>query len=71
MSRQLTYIARRLSPLVKGVYSRDEGGAVVGLPVVADTSSTNVAGALKGAAAGGAVAGIAGMVAGGIIGSRT
>ena len=36
MSRQFTYIARRLSPLVKGVYSRDEGGTVQGLPVIAE-----------------------------------
>ena len=36
MARQLTYIARRLSPLVKGVYSRDEGGSVQGLPVVSN-----------------------------------
>ena len=33
MSRQLTYIARRTSPLVKGVYSRDENGGVTGQSV--------------------------------------
>lgn len=33
MSRQLTYIARRISPLVKGVYSRDENGSVSGQSV--------------------------------------
>lgn len=33
MSRQLTYIARRISPLVKGVYSRDEKGTVSGQSV--------------------------------------
>jgi len=31
MERQMTFIARRVSPLIKGVYSRDEGGAVKGL----------------------------------------
>jgi hypothetical protein len=31
MERQMTYIARRISPLIKGVYSRDQGGAVKGL----------------------------------------
>lgn len=35
MERQITYIARRISPLVKGVYSRDERGNVKGQPVVA------------------------------------
>lgn len=35
LERQMTYIARRLSPLVKGVYSRDKGGDVKGLPVYA------------------------------------
>lgn len=34
MSRQLTYIARRISPLVKGVYYRDENGTVSGQSVV-------------------------------------
>ena len=34
MSRQLTYIARRISPLVKGVYFRDENGSVSGQSVV-------------------------------------
>ena len=36
MSRQLTYIARRVSPMTKGVYQRDEGGTVHGMPVVAE-----------------------------------
>jgi hypothetical protein len=31
MERQMTYIARRVSPLIKGVYSREEGGNVKGL----------------------------------------
>lgn len=35
LERQLTYIARRISPMTKGVYSRDENGDVKGMPVVA------------------------------------
>lgn len=35
LERQLSYIARRISPMIKGVYSREEGGSVKGLPVVA------------------------------------
>lgn len=31
MERQMTYIARRLSPLVRGVYSREMGGALKGV----------------------------------------
>lgn len=31
MERQMTYIARKLSPLIRGVYSRDEGGALKGI----------------------------------------
>jgi hypothetical protein len=34
LERHLTYIARRLSPMVKGVYNRDEKGNVTGQPVV-------------------------------------
>ena len=34
LERQLTYIARRLSPMVKGVYNRDSNGTVTGQPVV-------------------------------------
>ena len=30
MERQMTWIARRISPLIKGVYSRDSGGSVLG-----------------------------------------
>ena len=38
MERQITYIARRMSPLLKGIYTREEGGAITnvgidGLPV--------------------------------------
>lgn len=33
---QMTYIARRISPMIKGVYSREEGGIIKGLPVIAD-----------------------------------
>ena len=36
LERQMTYIARRISPMVKGVYSREEGGAIKGQPVVAN-----------------------------------
>lgn len=35
MERQLTYIARRISPLIKGVYSREEGGIMKGISPVA------------------------------------
>ncbi len=31
MARQVTWIARRLSPLVRGIYTRDEAGAVKGV----------------------------------------
>lgn len=31
MARQVTWIARRLSPLVRGVYTRDEGGNIKGV----------------------------------------
>ena len=31
MERQMTYIARRISPLIKGVYSREEGGKLRGI----------------------------------------
>ena len=31
MERQVTYIARRLSPLIQGVYSREKGGAIKGI----------------------------------------
>lgn len=32
MERQMTYIARRISPLTRGVYSREEGGTLKGVP---------------------------------------
>lgn len=32
MARQVTWIARRLSPLVRGVYTRDESGTIRGVP---------------------------------------
>ena len=38
MARQVTWIARRLSPLIRGVYSRDEAGTMRG---VAPTSASN------------------------------
>jgi hypothetical protein len=31
MERQMTYIARRISPLVRGIYSREEGGMIKGV----------------------------------------
>jgi len=31
MERQMTYIARRLSPLIRGVYNREQGGTVKGI----------------------------------------
>ena len=34
MERQMTYIARRISPLIKGVYSREEGGIMKGISPV-------------------------------------
>lgn len=34
MERQMTYIARRISPLIKGVYSREEGGIMKGVSPV-------------------------------------
>lgn len=36
LAREMTYIARRISPMVRGVYSREYGGKVVGLPTVAN-----------------------------------
>ena len=40
MSRQVTWIARRLSPLIRGVYTRDESGKITGkLPT--DASKNN------------------------------
>lgn len=34
MERQVTYIARRISPLCKGIYQREKNGNVKGMPVV-------------------------------------
>lgn len=31
MERQMTYVARRLSPMIRGVYNREVGGALKGL----------------------------------------
>ena len=40
MARQVTWIARRLSPLIRGVYTRDEGGNIKGkLPTSAQADS--------------------------------
>ena len=39
LERQLTYIARRISPMVKGVYQRDEKGDVIGQQVYAGTKA--------------------------------
>lgn len=35
LARQMTYLARRISPMIRGVYSRESGGTVKGQPVVA------------------------------------
>ena len=40
MSRQLTWIARRLSPLIRGVYTRDSNGLIAG-KLVNDITSDN------------------------------
>ena len=38
MARQVTWIARRLSPLIRGVYTRDENGLIHGIkPTAAST----------------------------------
>lgn len=42
MSRQLTWIARRLSPLIRGVYTRDSNGIISGKLVNDLTSDTSV-----------------------------
>lgn len=34
LAREMTYIARRVSPMIKGVYSRESGGVVKGNSVV-------------------------------------
>lgn len=36
LAREFTYIARRISPMIRGVYSREQGGKIKGLPVVAN-----------------------------------
>lgn len=36
LAREVKYMARRLSPMIKGVYNRDEKGNVTGMPVVAN-----------------------------------
>jgi hypothetical protein len=42
MSRQLTWIARRLSPLIRGVYTRESNGTIIGKLVNDVTSDTNM-----------------------------
>jgi hypothetical protein len=44
MSRQLTWIARRLSPLIRGVYTRESNGTIIGKLVNDVTSDTNMSG---------------------------
>ena len=44
MQRQLTWIARRLSPLIRGVYSRDNNGFIYGKDVTDVTSDTSING---------------------------
>ena len=34
MEKRVTYIARRISPLIRGVYSREEGGMLKGISPV-------------------------------------
>jgi len=42
MARQVTWIARRMSPLVRGVYTRDKAGNIRGvMPTDYDASTTN------------------------------
>lgn len=36
MERQLTYIARKISPLIRGIYSREDGGMLKGISPTAD-----------------------------------
>ena len=36
MEQQFSYIARRVSPLTRGVYTRESGGMVKGIPPVVD-----------------------------------
>ena len=44
MSRQLTWIARRLSPLIRGVYTRDSNGLISGKLVNDIRSSSTISG---------------------------
>ena len=39
MARQVTWIARRLSPLIRGVYTRDEAGNIKGVKPTAASSN--------------------------------
>ncbi len=41
MARQVTWIARRLSPLIRGVYTRDEAGNLRGVLPTSATSATS------------------------------
>lgn len=41
MSRQVTWIARRLSPLIRGVYYRDENGTIIPKNVIRHPSDTD------------------------------
>jgi hypothetical protein len=48
MARQVTWIARRLSPLIRGVYTRDEAGKLRGvLPTEASTDANSVSNAVQ------------------------
>jgi hypothetical protein len=38
MERQMTFIARRISPIMKGVYQRETGGGITQLPVDTNTA---------------------------------
>lgn len=36
MERRITFIARRISPIIQGVYNAENGGRITNLPVIAD-----------------------------------
>lgn len=36
MERQMTYIARKISPLIRGIYSREDGGMLKGISPTSD-----------------------------------
>lgn len=44
MSRQMTWIARRISPMIRGAYTRDSNGMIYGKDVTDVTSDTRITG---------------------------